>query len=272
VTRSLVKAVFSLGVVLGVGISVSLHKATAHTVDVTEDVAGTWHIEPDHQPKAGESAQVWIALTRQGGELLPFEQTNCSLGLYDMPRNPSDAPILRPQLQPISAEQYQSIPGADVVFPDTGLYQLELNCQPAPGATEFTPFKMQYDVTVASGTSQPSGTAGNTASGTDNSAATNSAATSPIASPPASPPASPSGGSPPASPSGDSPTNSPIASPSTVPIEVPIPGASPANPAPDPAPAAPASALWVQIVGLGLGVIAALLLLGLVGRLFRGKG
>ncbi|MFM7427534.1 MAG: hypothetical protein ACKO7W_21465 [Elainella sp.] len=266
-SRYFFQAAFSVGIGLGIGVGIdwgTALSASAHSVDVTKDVAGTWHIEPDHQPRAGETAQVWVALTRKGGELLPFEQTNCSLGVYDMPRNPSDAPILQPSLRAINAEQYQSIPGADVVFPDTGLYQVELDCQPSAGAPEFAPFKMQYDVTVASGSgrSVAESTAG--AAQSSPSAASPGVASPGIASPSA------------ANPSAASPTSSPIASPSTLPIEVPVPGSSPtaANPATaSPDAAAPhSSALWVQLVGLGMGAMAALILLGMVGRLFRGKG
>lgn len=124
----------------------------AHKVEVVGDVAGTWHIEPDHSPRAGEPAQVWIALTRQGGAILPLEQADCSLALYDAPRASGDQPILRPTLEAISAEQYQGIPGATVTFPKTGLYQFSLDCRPKT-AEDFQPFQMTYDVTVASGAS-----------------------------------------------------------------------------------------------------------------------
>ncbi len=124
----------------------------AHNVEVVGDVAGTWHIEPDHSPKAGEPAQVWIALTRQGGIILPLEQADCSLSLYNAPRTPGDQPILQPPLKAIAAEQYQGIPGATVTFPKTGLYQFNLDCRPKT-AGDFQPFQMTYDVTVASGAS-----------------------------------------------------------------------------------------------------------------------
>lgn len=138
-------------VFLGVSISLmmGIGSATAHNVTVTEDIAGTWHIEPNHAPKAGEPARVWVALTRRGGKLLSLDQANCSLGVYRVPRSQGDESILRPTLQTITVEQYQGVPAADVVFPETGRYQLDLDCNPnVEGA--FTPFQMQYDVTVAS--------------------------------------------------------------------------------------------------------------------------
>ncbi|MCL6434209.1 MAG: hypothetical protein K6T90_08310 [Leptolyngbyaceae cyanobacterium HOT.MB2.61] len=121
--------------------------AIAHEVEVAGDVAGTWHIEPNHNPKAGISARAWIALTRKGGGLLPLDQAKCQMAVYTKPRKPGAAPILRPPLKAVSAERYRGIPGADITFPNVGLYQLELDCTPkTPG--RFKPFQMQYDVTV----------------------------------------------------------------------------------------------------------------------------
>lgn len=201
-SRRLTPLLLSLCFTLGLSFSVA-----AHNVQVAGDVAGTWHIEPDHAPKAGESAKVWIALTRQGGTILPFDQATCSLGVYETPRNSADQPVLQPALQPISVEQYQGIPGAELVFPKTGLYQLELDCQPKTEG-DFAAFQMQYDVTVATAASSPQ-------------------------------------------------PSSPEASPEAV---------APAEPtAPQP------SSLWVQIVGIGLGIVAALILLNLLRRLVRKK-
>ena len=132
---------------LGVWVSVK-SPAYAHQVDIAGEVAGTWHIEPNHNPKAGETARVWIALTRQGGERLPLAEANCRLAVYPEPRQPSDAPILQPTMKAVNAEQYEGIPGADVVFPKVGLYELELSCEPKASGS-FQPFLMQYSATVA---------------------------------------------------------------------------------------------------------------------------
>jgi hypothetical protein len=126
----------------------------AHTTQVAGDVAGTWHIEPNHNPKAGEPATAWIALTREGGQLLPLESANCQLAVYAQPRQPIDAPVLEPTLAAITAEQYQGIPGAKIIFPQTGIYELELSCTPKT-AGNFQPFDMRYEVTVAEGTAPP---------------------------------------------------------------------------------------------------------------------
>lgn len=122
----------------------------AHKVEVSGDVAGTWHIEPNHNPKAGEPAQVWVALTRQGGQIIPLNQCDCKLAVYPEPHAEGAAPLLEPPLKAISAEQYQGIPGVDVIFPNPGAYELELSGTPIAGAN-FSAFKMNYTVTVASG-------------------------------------------------------------------------------------------------------------------------
>ncbi len=120
----------------------------AHNVVVSGDVAGTWHIDPDHNPKSGEPARIWIALTKQGGTPIPLEQCDCQLYIYALPNDTQ--PLLTPPLQAITAEQYQNIPSTDVVFPQPGAYRLQL--QGKPKATgDFTPFSLQHTVTVAVG-------------------------------------------------------------------------------------------------------------------------
>jgi len=127
--------------------------ALAHRVEVAGNVAGIWHIEPDHNPKAGEPAQVWIALTREGGKIVPLEQGNCQLAVYLEPRQAKALPVLQPTLKAVAVEQYQGIPGAEVIFPQAGSYELELDCQPKTKG-DFKAFQMKYTVAVAPGTAQ----------------------------------------------------------------------------------------------------------------------
>ncbi|MGG6297679.1 hypothetical protein ACQ4M4_25070 [Leptolyngbya sp. AN02str] len=125
--------------------------ANAHKTEVSGNVAGTWHIEPNHSPKAGEPAQVWVALTQQGGAIVPLEQCDCQLTVYEG-NTTNAAPILEPPLQAIAADNYQGIPGAEVIFPQIGQYQLKLTGRPRAGAS-FQPFELTYTVTVATGKS-----------------------------------------------------------------------------------------------------------------------
>lgn len=128
--------------------------AYAHNVKTSEDVAVTFHIEPNHNPKAGEKAQAWFALTRKGGRFIPLEECDCKLAVYSEPHKEGSAPLLQPPLKAISAEQYQGIPGADIVFPKPGAYELELSGAPK-NEEHFKPFELSYEVTVAAGTPQP---------------------------------------------------------------------------------------------------------------------
>ncbi len=122
--------------------------AIAHTVEVVGNVAGTWHIEPNHNPKAGVPARAWVALTRKGGALIPLDQATCQMAVFREPRKPNDKPILQPTLKAVAADQYQGVPGADITFPKVGIYELELSCTPKT-KNAFQPFRMQYEVTVA---------------------------------------------------------------------------------------------------------------------------
>jgi len=119
----------------------------AHQVEVSGDVAATFHLEPNHNPRAGQPARVWFALTRKGGQIIPLEQCNCKLGVYLKERKEGDKPLMQPPLKAISAERYKGIPGADIVFPKAGIYELELSGT-APNKANFKPFKLTYTVTV----------------------------------------------------------------------------------------------------------------------------
>ena len=121
----------------------------AHKTEVSGDVAGTWHLEPNHSPKAGETAQVWVALTQQGGRAIPLDQCDCRLRVY-AGDTAEGTPVLEPPLEAIAAEIYQGIPGAEVIFPEVGEYQLQLTGSPKGEAT-FTPFELTYATVVAAG-------------------------------------------------------------------------------------------------------------------------
>lgn len=122
-------------------------------------VAGTWHIAPNPQPVVGEPALVWVALTRNGKEL-SLEQGNCQMGVYTLPRNQGDEPLLQPTLTPRAVDGYPEAPSAEVVFPGSGQYELELGCVPK-AAADFQPFQLTYEVAVMASAvaSQPTQTA-----------------------------------------------------------------------------------------------------------------
>jgi len=132
----------------------TISPVAAHKVQIAEDVGGTLHIEPNDNPQAGKAALIWIVMTRKGGQTIPLEQCNCQLAVYPKPHAEGSPPLLQPPLKPVSAEGYQGIPGAEIVFPKPGAYQLELSGTPKAGAS-FKPFQLNYEVTVAAGAAAP---------------------------------------------------------------------------------------------------------------------
>jgi hypothetical protein len=140
----------SLSWLLLLNLLISISPAVAHEVEVAGDVAATFHLEPDHNPKAGEPAQVWFALTRKGGKIIPLAQCNCQLAVYPQPHAEGPKPLLEPVLKATTAEQYQGIPGTEIVFPKPGAYELELRGTPKAGGS-FQPFELSYKVIVGAG-------------------------------------------------------------------------------------------------------------------------
>jgi len=119
----------------------------AHTVEVSGDVAATFHLDPSHNPRVGQSTQAWFALTQRGGARIPLSQCDCALAVYSRPRG--NAPILQPTLRQVNGDRYQNIPGATMVFPSVGSYDLVLTGRAINGAT-FRPFTLTYRVNVGS--------------------------------------------------------------------------------------------------------------------------
>jgi hypothetical protein len=119
----------------------------AHEIETSGNVAATFHIEPSHNPKAGQASKAWFALTRRGGQLIPLSQCDCKLAVYALPRKSGATPLFRPALNAYNVERFQGIPSAAVSFPKPGLYQLELSGKPKSGA-QFSPFSLSYRVTV----------------------------------------------------------------------------------------------------------------------------
>ncbi len=122
----------------------------AHNVKTDADVGATFHIEPNHNPRAGEPTKAWFALTRAGGEIIPLAECDCQLAVYSQTAPEGEKPILEPTLEGITAEQYQGIPGADLVFPKAGSYELRLTGSSKSGDA-FQPFQLSYTVNVSNG-------------------------------------------------------------------------------------------------------------------------
>ncbi len=119
--------------------------AVAHDVQIADDVGATLHIEPNDIARAGEPTDLWFALTQAGGTVIPLENCDCKLTLYDL----QNTVVVSPALTPVSAEGFQDIPGATVTFPDVGAYELVLTGQPQ-SAEQFSDFELRFAVIVAS--------------------------------------------------------------------------------------------------------------------------
>jgi hypothetical protein len=122
-------------------------QTVAHNVEISNEVAATFHITPDHNPQAGKQSQAWFALTRRGGQSIPLSDCNCALNIYAVPRAADAQPIMQPELVPIDVEKYQEIPGANIAFPQAGAYELEITGTPKDGSS-FSPFELTYTVNV----------------------------------------------------------------------------------------------------------------------------
>ncbi len=119
--------------------------AFAHNVQTSGNVASLFHLEPSHNPRAGEPSKVWFALTKQGGEEIPLDQCNCQITVYE-----NQKLVSQPPLNPLKAEKYQGLPSAIVIFPRSGLYKVEIKGDPKQ-ENAFDRFKFAYDVTVQPG-------------------------------------------------------------------------------------------------------------------------
>lgn len=138
---------------VSVGILTGL-PAQAHKTEVSGNVAGTWHLEPNHSAKAGEPARVWVALTQQGGRVISLEQCDCNLAVYKANQADS-APVIQPPLTAMSPESFANVPGAEITFPNVGEYKIVLTGSPIADAT-FTPFELSYTTVVAAGSASAS--------------------------------------------------------------------------------------------------------------------
>jgi hypothetical protein len=141
-------ALITLGGILG--LICLANEAIAHTVKTEGDVGVTFHIEPNHNPRVGEVAHAWFVLTHRGGEVIPLEACHCQLVVTSHSLQTQKKTVLTPELKSTDAEQYQGIPGANIIFPEAGIYHLEIRGTPKSG-TRFEPFQLKYDVTVLPG-------------------------------------------------------------------------------------------------------------------------
>jgi hypothetical protein len=127
------------------------HPSFAHNVKNNNSVGGTFHIEPKHNPRAGEQSLAWFALTTKGGRIISLKDCNCQLKV-NIEEEGKEKTIVNPSLQPISTENYQDIPSATITFPKAGIYELSISGSSKSG-NSFSPFKLSYEVVVSTNNS-----------------------------------------------------------------------------------------------------------------------
>lgn len=130
------------------GLALLATPAMAHEVELSGNVGGTLHIEPNDTPRTDQPSQAWFALTRRGGQAIPLSQCECRLAVYAQPYQSGDEPIAQPSLSAITTEGQPGIPGATLQFPRAGAYELILSGRPTTSGT-FTPFQLRFSVIVA---------------------------------------------------------------------------------------------------------------------------
>lgn len=116
----------------------------AHEVKTSQEIGGTIHIEPNDRPVAGKKSRIWIALTKRGGDIIPYGKCNCTMEVRSLTnRN------IKFQLSNSLAviESYLGIPSKEVTFPEVGRYELKLIGSAKNGA-DFPPFELTFMTNV----------------------------------------------------------------------------------------------------------------------------
>ncbi len=90
--------------------------AIAHEVEISDDVGGTLHIEPNDTPRAGEETLAWVALRTEGGQAINLEDCDCQLAVYAQPKQADAAPLLSPELQPLKATAFKAFRAQNLFF------------------------------------------------------------------------------------------------------------------------------------------------------------
>ena len=118
--------------------------AIAHEVKTSQEVGGTIHIEPNDRPIAGKKSRIWIALTKRGGEIIPYRKCNCRIEV----RSLSDRNIKFAISNPLAIiERYLGLPSMEVTFPQVGRYELKLSGSAREGE-DFQPFELTFTTNV----------------------------------------------------------------------------------------------------------------------------
>jgi len=118
--------------------------AIAHEVKTSQEIGGTIHIEPNDRPIVSKKSTIWVALTKRGGEIIPYAKCNCRMEV----RSLSDRSIKFTVANPLSIiERYLGLPSLTVTFPQVGRYELKLIGSPRDNE-DFQPFELTFTTNV----------------------------------------------------------------------------------------------------------------------------
>jgi hypothetical protein len=116
----------------------------AHEVRTSQEVGGTIHIEPDDRPVAGKKSTIWIALTKRGGEIIPYAKCNCRMEVRSL--TDKNIKFTLSSTSTIS-DRYLGLPSLEVTFPQVGRYALKLMGSPRDNE-DFQPFELTFTTNV----------------------------------------------------------------------------------------------------------------------------
>jgi len=116
----------------------------AHEVRTSNEVGGTIHIEPNDRPIAGQKTRVWIALTKRGGEIIPYKKCNCSLEVRSLTNKNIKFTVSK---SGSILDRYLGLPSIEVIFPQVGRYELQLSGSAREGE-DFQPFELTFTTNV----------------------------------------------------------------------------------------------------------------------------
>jgi|JFJP01.1.fsa_nt_gi hypothetical protein len=116
----------------------------AHEVKVSQEVGGTIHIDPNDRPIAGQRTRIWIALTKRGGEIIPYEKCNCRMEVQSL-TNRSIKFVIANSSSII--DRVLGLPSLAATFPQVGRYELKLIGTPRDNA-DFDPFILVFTTNV----------------------------------------------------------------------------------------------------------------------------
>ncbi len=123
----------------------------AHEVKVSAEIGGTIHIDPNDRPIAGRKSRVWIALTRRGGEIVPYSSCHCQIEIQSLSdRNLKFSPDHSFSFLDRFLDQFLGLPSVGVVFPQVGRYELKLSGT-AKNGSDFQPFELVFTTNVSRG-------------------------------------------------------------------------------------------------------------------------